>query len=90
MSEIKRRNKGGPDRDKRLNVYLDPPTKERLAQASDDESISMNEIIRESITQRIRDKERYGANWIVVRSWLDRLDPEQVVSALATVAKVRK
>lgn len=75
---------------RRLNIYLDIPTYETLRLAADDENISMNEYIRLAVTERKRDQMRFGPDWMLVRSLLERLDPGTITTTLSALRGVHK
>lgn len=70
---------------RRLNIYLDIPTYETLKLAADDDNTSMNEYIRLAVTERRRDQQRFGQDWMLVRSLLERLDPGTITTALSAL-----
>jgi len=70
---------------RRLNIYLDIPTYETLRLAAEDDNVSMNEFIRLAVTERKRDQQRFGPDWMLVRSLLERLEPTSVVTALSAL-----
>lgn len=75
---------------KRFSVLMDIPTHERLHQEADLNAMSANEYIRVAITEKARDQERYGPDYLLVRSLMERLPPADVVQALSAASAAQK
>lgn len=74
----------------RLNIAFDRAHRERLQDAAKRNGVSMNEFLRLSMTERIRDQERWGESYGLIRSLLERLPPDEIETALAGVASAKK
>ena len=73
-------------RSERLNLYFEADAKRELQAAADAERVSLNEYIRQALSDRIRDQRRFGDNYRSVRALWERLDPKDLEHMLYTLA----